>query len=74
MCNSELFYNEFVDTDLIDNEQKIVESYVCQNYQTFNLDSLKALDFEYLDEDSVYKIALLKLAEIESHTLELDLI
>jgi hypothetical protein len=74
LCNSELFYNEFVDTELIDAEQKLVENYVCQNYQTFNLDSLENLDLEYLDKDSIYKIASLKLTEIDSQTLELELL
>lgn len=73
-CKGELFYNDFVDTAAIDAEQKMVESYVCQNYQDFNLDSLEALDLELLDKGSIYKIALLKMAEIDNQTLELDLI
>jgi hypothetical protein len=72
-CFENLFYSEFVNTTAIDEEQKMVEDYVCQNYQSFNLDSLEALDLELLDKDSIYKIASLKLAEIESNTLELEL-
>jgi hypothetical protein len=72
-CFESLFYSEFVNTTAIDEEVKMVEDYVCQNYQSFNLDSLEALDLELLDKDTIYKIASLKLAEIESNTLELEL-
>ena len=74
LCNSELYYNEFVDTTSIDAEQKLVENYVCQNYQTFNLEDIEELDLEFLGLDAIYKIASLKLAEIESNTFELELI
>ena len=73
-CNSELYYWEFVDTTKVDAEQKMVENYVCNNYQDFHFNSLEHLDLEYLDLDAVIKIALDKFNEIESQTLELELI
>ena len=73
-CYESLFYHEFVDTTAIDEEAKMVEDYVCKNYQDFNLEDLGALDLELLDESTVLRIAKLKMAEIDNKTLSLDLI
>lgn len=77
-CHSELYYWDFVDTTSIDLEQKIIEDYVCNHYQeifvnTF-LDELYELEFEHFDKDDILAVALRKCAEIESHTLELELV
>lgn len=78
LCYSELYYSEFVDSTSIDLEQKIIEDYVCNHYQeifvnTF-LDELYELEFEHFSKDDILAVALRKCAEIESHTLELELI
>lgn len=73
-CFSNLYYCEFVDTTNIDLEQKIIEDYVCNNYHNLVLDALYELEFEYLDKDTIQSIASRKCKDIESHTLELELI
>jgi len=73
-CHESLFYHDFVNTEAIDEEAKMVEDYVCKNYQNFNLEDLEALDLELLDQSTILKIAALKIAEIDSQTLSLDLI
>lgn len=78
LCYSELFYSEFVDSTPIDLEQKIIDDYVCQNYKdifinTF-LDPLYEMGLEHFDKDSILEVALRKCNEIESHTLELELV
>ena len=77
-CHSELYYWDFVDTTKIDLEQKIIEDYVCTHYQeiflnTF-LDDLYEMEFEHFDKDDILAVALRKCKDIESHTLELDLV
>lgn len=73
-CNSELFYNEFVDTTPIDEEQQRVENYVKNNYQDFHMEYLDTLELEYLDEETVKNIAQSVIRNIDDHTLELELV
>lgn len=78
LCHSELFYSEFVDSTPIDLEQKIIDDYVSNNYQdifvnTF-LDPLYEMGFEHFDKDTILEAAIRKCNEIESHTLELELV
>lgn len=77
-CYSNLYYTEFVDTTSIDSEQKIIEDYVCNNYQNVFLnsflDGLYELDFKHFDKDGILAVAVQKINEIDSHTLELELV
>jgi hypothetical protein len=77
-CHSNLYYTQFVDTTSIDAEQKIIEDYVCNNYQDVFLnsflDDLYEFDFEHFDKDDILAVAVQKIKDIDSHTLELELI
>lgn len=76
-CFENLYYNDFIDTTLLDIEIDFVKKHVQQNYlndKVLRVNHIKSMfEFEVLNESDIINVINDVKNEIESHTLTLNL-